>query len=215
MLIQFQEKLDEKFTLSKNQLQSKINQISETVEEEKNTQKPVIAFRATCAKNFSNDDKTSKTENPGNEILPLPFFEGLSFIFGGYKNLTTLATNSSKIKLCSVIWKDTEYNIGSAFDERTGVFTCPYDGIYSFYASAALRGQHSGAVSIYFNSSEKIRAFIRNDNDGVMNFKNSSPNGLLKLKKGDTVQIGMEGTLFKASTEYNRTFFQGHLVYLL
>ena len=94
------------------------------------------------------------------------------------------------------------------------MFTCPYDGIYSFYANAAVRGKTHGNVSIYFNGSEKIRAFARNDN-GDMYFMNNSPNGLFKLTKGDTVHIHMSGTFVKADIEYKRTFFQGHLVYLL
>lgn len=138
-------------------------------------------------------------------------------LFLGSKNLTALATNSNKTKLCSVIWKDTEFNIGSAYDESTGVFTCPYDGIYSFYANGSLRGGNTAyaVVSIYLNGSEKIRAFVRNDDDGKYSSQNSSPNGLFRLKKGDRVQIGMEGNLNEASGQYKKTYFHGHLVYLL
>ena len=50
-------------------MKSKMDQISTSVEEIKKTQKestkPVIAFRATCAKNFPSDWNTSKSENPG------------------------------------------------------------------------------------------------------------------------------------------------------
>ena len=114
-----------------------------------------------------------------------------------------------------MIWKDTEYNIGSAFDESTGVFTCPYDGIYSFYASSAMRGKYSGNVSIYVNESEHIRDFIHNLDEGKYHFHYSRPNGLFKLQKGDTVHINMSGTFLKASSEFKRTYFQGYLVYLL
>ena len=50
-------------------MKSKIDKISAFIEEIKNTPKAligeVIAFRATCAKNFPNDYTTSKSENPG------------------------------------------------------------------------------------------------------------------------------------------------------
>merc|ERR1719270_1667598 len=40
-----------------------------------------------------------------------------------------------------VIWKNIEYNIGSAFNASNGKFTCPHDGIYSFYANSPVYGQ--------------------------------------------------------------------------
>ena len=68
------EKLNEELTLAKNEMKSKMDQISTSVEEIKKTQKesmkPVIAFRATCAKNFpSSTYNTYKSENPGTKAF--------------------------------------------------------------------------------------------------------------------------------------------------
>merc|ERR1719394_1354998 len=72
-----QEKLNGEFTSKQNELKSKIDQTAASVEIMKNTSKPVVAFRATCAKNFPTGFSTYKSESP-------------------------------------VIWKNVEYNIGSA-----------------------------------------------------------------------------------------------------
>ena len=54
-------------------MKSKMDQISTSVEEIKKTQqestKPVIAFRATCAKNFPSGYSTHKSENPGTKAF--------------------------------------------------------------------------------------------------------------------------------------------------
>ena len=87
----------EKEKVVQDEMKSKIDEISASVEELKNTPSAVVAFRATCVKNFPS-------------------------VYTPYK----------------VIWTNTEYNIGNAFDETKGTFTCPYDGIYSFYATSAV-----------------------------------------------------------------------------
>ena len=66
LLNQFQAKLDGDFTVTQNQLSSKVYQISASVEAIKNTPKAVVAFRATCAKNFPDGQTTRKSEGPGN-----------------------------------------------------------------------------------------------------------------------------------------------------
>ena len=57
------------FTSEQNELKSKIDETAASVEEMKSTPKAVVAFRATCAKNFPNSASTSKGENPGTNVL--------------------------------------------------------------------------------------------------------------------------------------------------
>merc|ERR1719394_809857 len=71
------EKSNGEFTSKQNELKSKIDETAASVEEIKNTPKAVVAFRATCAKNFPSSSLLHKAEKP-------------------------------------VIWKNIEYNIGSA-----------------------------------------------------------------------------------------------------
>ena len=120
-----------------------------------------------------------------------------------------------KIKLFLVIWKNIEYNIGNAFDESTGTFNCPHDGIYSFYATSSIYDNYEGWVQIYVNGSRKVDHLLRNHGADDDEYKHVSPNGVFKLSKGDTVDIKMSGTFYRASSECERTYFQGHLIDLL
>ena len=52
-------------------MQSKIEEMGASIEELKNAPKAVVAFRATCAKNFPNSHTTRKDENPGNHFSKL------------------------------------------------------------------------------------------------------------------------------------------------
>ena len=109
-----------------------------------------------------------------------------------------------------VIWRNLEYNIGNSFDATKGTFTCPHDGIYSFYATSGVNTNKYGSIFIYVNGSMKVEFHI-----STSNFAHSSPNGVFKLKKGDTVHIKMHGTFHYANKQCFRTYFQGHLVDLL
>ena len=59
------EKLNEEFTRKQNEMKSKIDETAASVEEMKSAPKAVVAFRATCAKNFPTGYTTRKSENPG------------------------------------------------------------------------------------------------------------------------------------------------------
>ena len=123
------------------------------------------------------------------------------------------------LKQFLVIWKNTEYNIGSAFDETTGKFTAPHDGIYFFYATSPLdqyvTGLFSNKIYIYVNGSSKVYHHLRTNSAGQYEFTHNSPSAALKLSKGDIVHIRMNGYFYYASTQCDRTYFQGHLVDLL
>ena len=112
-----------------------------------------------------------------------------------------------------------EYNIGSAFDESTGKFTAPHDGIYSFYATAPIHqyssSQKSNYIYIYVNGSSKAYHHVTTSGAGRYQYQHNSPSAVLKLSKGDTVHISMSGYFSNASTYCESTYFQGHLVDLL
>ena len=57
-----------------NEMKSKIDEVLASIEEFKNTPKTVVAFRATCAKNFPSGHQTNKSENPGKKFLLKTFF---------------------------------------------------------------------------------------------------------------------------------------------
>jgi hypothetical protein len=121
-----------------------------------------------------------------------------------------------------VIWKSVEYNIGSAYDASNGQFTCPYDGIYSFYATSATYRdmyqayRYSSSILIVVNGSKKVHHHVVANLD---DFLHSTPHGVFKLQKGDTVHIEMVGnpaeSFWKPDSDNTRTYFQGHLIDLL
>ena len=59
----------EKEKVEQDEMKSRIDELTTLLEEIKNTPKAVIAFRATCAKNFPSGYTTSKSEYPGKSIL--------------------------------------------------------------------------------------------------------------------------------------------------
>ena len=65
----------EKEKVARDEMQSKIEEMRASIEELKNAPKAVIAFRATCAKNFPNSYSTRKDENPGNNLSKFEMFK--------------------------------------------------------------------------------------------------------------------------------------------
>ena len=109
-----------------------------------------------------------------------------------------------------------EYNIGEAFNASTGIFTCPHDGIYSFYATSTIVGPQEAANIIYVNGSIKAKHQVRHVNDDANNELDTiAPYGVFQLNKGDTVHMYMGGALHKANEHCVGTYFEGHLVDLL
>ena len=179
-------------------MKSKIDQISTSVEEIQNTQKgSKIAFRVTCATNFPKTYTVYKSENPG--------MNGTFYLF--------LGKSFHRINKNSVIWKNVEYNFGNAFNASNGKFTCPYDGIYSFYVTSPTYYQHSGEIEIHVNGSRKVYHLNRNQDSNE--FHHNSVQGSFKLNQGDTVHIIMYGYFHYAGSECYRTYYEGHLIDLL
>jgi hypothetical protein len=117
-----------------------------------------------------------------------------------------------------VVWRNVEYNIGSAYDASNGQFTCPYDGIYSFYATAPTYRdmyediRYETYVEIVVNGSTKVSHNVVANLD---DFLHSTPYGVFKLQKGDTVHIEMYGPFYDTWSDNRKAYFQGHLIDLL
>ena len=132
-------------------------------------------------------------------------------------------------KFYSVTWQNVEYNIGNTFSASTGIFTCPLDGIYAFYATSPIQDSQTWIINaderaisisfiyIYVNGSKKV-------------FHQDVGDRSFKLKQGDTVHIGMSGYFSDAergrgnlrcvrnhcvTITCDETYFHGYLVNLL
>jgi len=180
---------NDKITSQNDKIASQNDKIDETAASVKELKyRPrAVAFRASLAKNF---------------LMGKP--ETFKGIFGNILK----SDKTMYHKEDPVIWKNEEYNIGSGFDVSNGIFTCPYDGIYSFYAtSPILRGY--GKIVIYVNES-----YLKANHIGhADNWKEQvSSQGVFRLKKGNTVHIKMEGFFHNAHSYSASTYFEGHLI---
>ena len=73
--------------------------------------------------------------------------------------------------------------------------------------------QKSGNIYMYVNGSSKVEHQYYDKGGSV--YDHGSPNGVFKLKQGDTVHIYMSGAFYFPSSQCKKTYFQGHLIDLL
>ena len=126
------------------------------------------------------------------------------------------ATCTPKNKQYIVIWEDIEYNIGNAYNQSSGYFTAPRDGIYSLYAIFpfdSLESSFSVGLSIWVKYHFGIfQTFFK---AVIHDTFTESWNQSLKLQKGDTVNIVLHGKIDDTMNRCHgrrKTFFQGHLI---
>ena len=121
-------------------------------------------------------------------------------------HLTLKWIYESKTKF-SVIWENTDYNIGNGLNINNGKFTAPVDGIYFFYSKAQTNGSKSARIDFYLNGSGKSYGF--RDENGEWDMVSVSSQ--FKLNKGDTVWVYFSG-YYSTPTNALSTFFEGHLI---
>ena len=99
-------------------------------------------------------------------------------------------------------WQMTRLNLGNAMNVGSGVFTAPKDGVYHFHFSAY--------------SDNKFDATLRL-NGGVIGHGFSetkdtvSIDSTLQLKKGDTVDMYLDGSISDESADHLYNHFTGWL----
>src|SRR5690606_12053012 len=99
--------------------------------------------------------------------------------FAAYKTSTQ---SVSATTYTTIVFDQTEYNYGSAYNTSTGEFTAPIDGVYTFSVNQTV-GTTPGALAFYVNGNR-----IRRGN--VFNVTGNIPNPIavdLKLSAGDKV----------------------------
>ena len=86
-----------------------------------------------------------------------------------------------------IVYDSVLINVGDAYDSRTGVFTCPVEGVYVFTWSTMSRGerQHCDAY-IYRNGVPSLVAFAYEDSS---NNEVASNTEIFHLGQNDTVWI--------------------------
>jgi len=108
----------------------------------------------------------SKIDETAMKITPKAV---VAFRAGCIKNNQTKLSSLSDhtFALYRVTWQNVEYNIGNTFSASTGIFTCPLDGIYAFYATSPIHDSETWIINaderaisisfiyIYVNGSKK------------------------------------------------------------
>merc|ERR1712113_890602 len=109
-----------------------------------------------------------------------------------------------------VIWKTIEYNIGNAYNYKTGKFTAPIAGIYLFNSMAQSHGSSAAHIDFYVNGSYKTYSYREKHGEWDTVMLTSH----FKLAKGDTVWVRFHGT-FWDPPEVEITYFEGNLLHQL
>ena len=74
-------------------------------------------------------------------------------------------------------------------------------------------GAVKGCIQLYVNDISKIFHYPTGQKGS--GYKHSSPYGLFKLSKGDTVHVSMSGSFYEPTSYCTSTYFQFHLVDVL
>lgn len=98
---------------------------------------------------------------------------------------TALLSTNTKVQRGAVVKYDNVVtNCGGAYQPATGIFTAPYDGLYSF--SCSLMTQPFNAAHVNMIKNGKIMSTLHSDNS-KSTYPQSSLTLYLVLKKGDRV----------------------------
>ena len=99
-------------------------------------------------------------------------------------------------------------NIGDSFTLSDGIFTAPRNGIYEF--SASLYGNDGASVLTVVRNSEQVVKFqdALLDNYDLVTF-----NWIMKLQRGDKIQLQVVAGQFYCDNENANCIFNGKIIY--
>ena len=153
-------------------------------------QKNIVAFRAVRLKKGNKYTSNHNSNEQGIKLSDL--FEILFF---------------SKYHIVFLVeWKEIEYNFGNYFDGIA--FTAPKTGLYSFSATAQVRGNNDTRGYFYVNGKAKFYSRCDTRNNDIISLPMQTT---LKLEKDDKVEVRYSGQLYEADY-LRRTFFEGRFI---
>ncbi|KAL4217383.1 hypothetical protein ACF0H5_023834 [Mactra antiquata] len=88
-------------------------------------------------------------------------------------------------------------NIGSAYDTNTGIFNCPFSGIYLFQVHTMASQDKSSWLELYHNSYYIFSLYGHSNNE----YGAASNSVILRLSKGDQVYVRSVNSKYGASTD--------------
>ena len=88
-------------------------------------------------------------------------------------------------------------NVGGAYNEKTGIFTCPIDGVYGFIWTLAIDNKKYFFVTLYKNgSAEDFKAYARLTDVKSSVRSQSTMAATFRLTKGDRVWLQADNCSF-------------------
>nr|ABF00124.1 sialic acid binding lectin [Helix pomatia] len=100
-------------------------------------------------------------------------------------------------------------NHGNAYDNSTGLFTAPVDGMYSFQLNLLTIKEKEGWLELVHNGQLKVSVYAKQDST----YDSSSNSVIIKMKEGDRVNVRAhkKSGLFGRDDELYNTF-SGHFL---
>ena len=122
--------------------------------------------------------------------------------------------NSESVTGSAITYDVLLVNIGNAFSQETGIFTCPESGSYFFSFSAESDASSSrNSIHVYMHRNGKDELLIDNHYNDSQAHKNLSYQWAIKLQAGDEVKmrIGVYNEQLRVDAQ-RQIHFRGYLV---
>ena len=119
-------------------------------------------------------------------------------------------TNASRSSDAVLVFASETFDRTNNYNNTTGEFTCPVDGIYlfSWHCLHTYNGAY-GITKLQLNGSNYANAQTYS---GVANGGSSTASATLYCQANDVVRVFNMGTTYSSVTNDNYAFFSGHLV---
>jgi complement C1q subcomponent subunit C len=107
-----------------------------------------------------------------------------------YAFFATMSSDKTNLPVDSVVLFDqASLNVGEAYDETTGKFTCKVDGLYTFSWTTVSSPEKDLTTELITSGSRVARNLV--DNDKTDDYLSSSSTVVVRMRKGEQTWISV------------------------
>jgi complement C1q subcomponent subunit C len=107
-----------------------------------------------------------------------------------YAFFATMSSDKTNLPVPSVVLFDqASLNVGEAYDETTGKFTCKVDGLYTFSWTTVSSPEKDLTTELITSGSHVARNLV--DNDKTDDYLSSSSTVVVRMRKGEQTWISV------------------------
>jgi hypothetical protein len=107
-----------------------------------------------------------------------------------YAFFATMSSDKTNLPVPSVVLLDqASLNVGEAYDETTGKFTCKVDGLYTFSWTTVSSPEKDLTTELITSGSRVARNLV--DNDKTDDYLSSSSTVVVRMRKGEQTWISV------------------------